>query len=461
MKACRKIIFFVFVLILFPVTMARAADGQVIIRDTEIEALIKSWAAPVIRAADLAPENINIILVQSDDINAFVAGGPNIFIYTGLLMKTEDAAEVVGVIAHELGHIRGGHLVRVRGAYQDASYESLIGTLIGIGAAVLTGSGGFGSAIALGSQSMAQRKFLSFTRVQESSADQAALSYLETAEMNPDGFVSFMEKLEDQELIPASQQDEYVRTHPLTRNRIEALEAGEQRSPYTEKTAPAAWQDQHARMVAKLKGFIHPERVVWDYHESDDSLPALYARTIAAYRENRVDEALALADQLLKRETDNPFFLELKAQMLMDFSHVEQAAPLYKEALEIYPAAPLIRVAYAHALIETAQNGAQNKNLGEAIVQLRRALQDEPRMSRIHRLLAVAYGKQGQSALADLHLAEEALLDGKMPYARRLAARAAQELEQGSAGWLRAQDILTTIARQEEENKDDSPRKRS
>lgn len=439
-----------FLIILFSFYSApahAAPDRQIIIRDTEIETMIKNWAKPVIEAAELNPDNINIILVQNDDVNAFVAGGPNIFIYTGLLMKSDNAAEVVGVIAHELGHIRGGHLVRVRGAYEHASYESLIGTLLGIGAAVLTGNGGVGTAIAMGSQSMVQRKFLSFTRVQESSADQAALSYLDGAHMNPDGLVSFMKKLEGQELVPASQQDEYVRTHPLTHNRVEALEAVQARSAYEGRKNPPGWADQHARMIAKLKGFIHPERVAWDYSDQDNSLPALYARAIAAYRENHVDEALSLADRLLQAEIDNPFFLELKGQMLMDFGRVEDSLPPYKKALEIYPKAPLIDVAYAHALIETAK-GADDPRLSEAVTHLKRALQAEPRMGRIHRFLAIAYGKMGETALADLHLAEEALLNGKLLYARQLATRAANALPENAAAWLRAQDILQAVSQQ-------------
>ena len=175
---------------------AHAQGGITIVRDTEIENILREWSEPVIKAAELDPNAVNFILVQSNDINAFVAGGPNIFIFTGLLLKSENPGEIVGVIAHELGHIRGGHLVRTRGALENASYESVLGTVLGIGAAILTGNGGAGLAVASGTSSFAQNKFLAFSRLQESSDHQADLDYLERAHMNPEGLVTFMHKLE-------------------------------------------------------------------------------------------------------------------------------------------------------------------------------------------------------------------------------------------------------------------------
>ncbi len=426
------------------------AQAPVIIRDTEIEDILKLWAEPVIKAAQLNPDAVKFILVQDPNINAFVAGGPNIFIFTGLITRSENPGEIIGVIAHELGHIRGGHLVRTRGAMQNASYESLIGTIVGIGAAVLTGEGGLGTAIAVGSQSSAMGRFLAFSRVQESSADQAALDYLERAQMSPKGLLSFMGKLEDQELLPSSQQSEYVRTHPLTRNRIDALSAGLKRSAYPETKSPPEWQEQHERMLAKLIGFISPEQVIWKYSDRDQSIAADYARAIAAYRQNQVDEALAKVDALLAREPDNPYFLELKGQMLVEFGKVREGLPSYKRAVEALPHSGLIRTAYAHALIESARD--DKARLREAVKQLVRANKDEPRSTRVHRLLATAYGRLGQESEAKLHLAEEALLKGETAYAKRQAEVAAAGLEKDSNSWLRAQDILNFIEQRDEKN---------
>lgn len=415
----------------------------VLIRDTEIENTLKRWAEPVIKAAGLEEDAIKIILIQDKSLNAFVAGGPNIFIYTGLLEKSESPGEVIGVLAHELGHISGGHLVRSRGAIEDASYESLLGTLLGIGAAIVTGEGGLGAAVAVGTQSTALNKFLSFSRVQESSADQAALRFLENAQMNPEGLVSFMQKLESEELLPASQQSEYIRTHPLTRDRVRSLKSGHERSAWKDASYPAAWNDQHKRMNAKLKAFITPERVAWDFDVKDQSIVADYARAIAAYRQNHVEDSLALVDNLLQRESDNPYFLELKGQMLVDYSRVEEALQPYRQAVALDKDAALIRIAYAHALIESSSRHPER--LDQAIEELQRALRDEPKSTRIYRLLATAHGRKGQNAMAKLYLAEEAVLKQDRAYAKQQATAALKDLPEGSRARLRAQDILSYL----------------
>lgn len=424
---------------------AQSGGGMAIVRDAEIESMLHEWTKPVIKAAGLDPDAIHFILVQNSDVNAFVAGGQNIFIFTGLLMKSKNPDEVIGVISHELGHIRGGHLVRSREAMEHASYESLLGTILGIGAAVLTGNSGAGMAIMSGSNSIAQRNYLSHSRIQESSADQAALTFLDRAKMSPDGLVSFMKQLESQELLPENQQIEYVRTHPLTRNRVEALEAGLDRSPYKNAHVPPEWVQEHKRMIAKLTGFITPQNVAWDYSDKDNSTPAVYARSIAAYRTNDTEKAVKLIDELLKREPQNPYFWELKGQMLVDFGRVDAAIPAYKKAVQYDPDSGLIRIAYAHALI--AADTAKNKTdmLPLAIDNLNRALITEPRSPRIHRLLATAYGRMGDNAQAELHLAEEALLQQDYHYAKEQVNAALNGLKKGTSAYLRAQDILSYI----------------
>lgn len=421
-----------------------------LIRDTEIENYLKEWAAPVIKAADLDPASVNIILVQDSNMNAFVAGGQNIFLYTGLLMKSKGPDEVIGVIAHELGHIRGGHLVRGRDAMESASYEALLGSILGIGVAVLSGQGGAAGAIAAGSQGMALNRFLSFSRIQESSADQAALGYLSRAQLSPQGLIAFMQRLADEELVPSGQQSEYVRTHPLTRDRVNALSAGAQSSQHLNNAVSAKWKDQHARMLAKLTGFVTPEYVVWNYSEKDPGLYARYARAIAAYRQNKVNDALTLTDSLLQDEPGNAYFLELKGQMLSEFGRPAEAVPYYKKAVEKDPASGLIRTAYAHNLIATASDRAA---LETAITQLQRAQRDEPRSAGIHRLLAMAYGKIGDEPMAKLHVAEEALLQRRLVQAKMNAESAAQGLKRGSGPWLRTQDILAQVSVRERDAK--------
>ncbi len=419
------------------------ANASGLVRDTEIENILHDWGEPIFKAAGLNPSSVKIILIQNNNVNAFVAGGSNIFFYTGLLTKTESAGEVIGVLAHETGHISGGHLVRTKEALERASYESIIGAILGVGAAIATGDASAVPAISMAGQSLAQRSFLAHSRVHESSADQAALSFFEKSGLSPLGMSTFLEKLESENYVPVNQQSEYVRTHPLTTNRIEALKHRIQDSPFRDKQLPKTWEDQHARMKAKLIGFVSPGQVPWVYSDTDNSVPARYARAIAAYRGNQVNQALSAIDDLLKSEPRNPYFLELKGQMLVDFGRVSEAVPIYRKAINILPEAPLLRIALAHALIESPGNDAPP--LREAITELERALQDEPRAPRIHRLLATAYGKLGQKDMAKINLAEEAVLQRNFDYAREHAQSVLSKANKGSSIALKAQDILTFI----------------
>jgi predicted Zn-dependent protease len=424
-------------------TIAWAQSGArpVIIRDTEIEDTFRGWITPLLKVAGLNVESVNLVLVQSDQVNAFVAGGANIFIYTGLIDKTTGPEEIIGVLAHELGHIAGGHLIDTRDAMRKASYESILGMVLGVGTAIATGQGAAASAIMSGSSSIAQRNFMAHSRVNESSADQAALRFMEAAHINPSGLGSFLEKLESEELLPLDQQSAYMRTHPLTRERIADVETKAAASTYKDTDLRAEWKEQHARMKAKLSGYINPGRVPWVYDDRDQSVAARYARAVAAYRQNETGAAIKGIDALIATEPDNPYFHELRGQMLKDFGRVAEALPSYRKAVTLKPGAGLIRADLGHVLLESA--GDNKQTLQEAIDQLHRALQEEPRTSRIHRLLATAYGRLGQETQAKLHLAEEALLQGRFPYAKSQASAVQKTSSQGSREWIQAQDILS------------------
>lgn len=438
-----------FIALIFAIAVfgtAAPAQAQTIIRDTEIEEMMAEWFAPIFKASGKDPSQVDIILVQNNDVNAFVAGGANIFFYTGLLQKTEDPGEVIAVMAHELGHIEGGHLIRAREALENASYESIIGLIVGAAAGLASGDAGATATLSTGASSVAQRRFLSEARKYESGADQAAIKSMTAAGINPSGMQSFLEKLSDQELAPASQQSEYVRTHPLTSDRIEAVRARVRETPLRTQPLPQNWINQHARMKAKLLGYLQPEQVVWVYDDQDPSVEARYARAVAAYRQGEPGKALSLVDALIDAEPENPYFHELKGQMLVDFSRVAEGVPPYKKALELKGDSALIRIALAHALIESP--GADKAALEEAIAQLKQAEIKEKRTPRLHRLLATAYGRLGNEPLTKLHQAEEALLQRRLPDAKTHADFAAANLKEGSAGWLRAQDILAFIKQQ-------------
>jgi len=426
----------------FSDVFAQGRAAPIIIRDTEIEATLKEWTAPLFEAAQIDPNGVDIILVQSPQVNAFVAGGANIFIYTGLIEKTKNPEELIGVLAHELGHIEGGHLISGRAAFERASYESIIGVVLGIGAAVLSGQGEAAGAIITGTQGVAGRRILAHTRVNESAADQAALRYMDASGINPEGLVDFFRTLETQELLPSSQQAEYVRTHPLTRNRIDAILNGAKKSEAFGKDTPARWIEGHARMKAKLLGFINPVAVPWTYDDRDVSVAADYARAIAAYRTNEVERSLTLLDKLLAREPENPYFLELKGQILVDYSRIDEALPIYRHSVRLLGTnAGLVQQALGHALLESGDD----VKLNEAITVLRASQRQDSRSRRTYRLLATAYGRQGNDITAKLYLAEEAVLQRRFSYAREQAEHVAAHAPKGSRDALQARDILTYL----------------
>jgi predicted Zn-dependent protease len=414
--------------------------------------MLRAWTTPIIRAASLDPKAVRLVLVQSPDVNAFVAGGQNVFLYTGLIQKTDTADEVIGVVAHELGHIAGGHLVRGTAEMERASYEVMLGAILGIGVAAATGSGDAGKAILGGSSAFAQRKYLSFSRTQESAADQAGLRFLKDAGANPQGLVAFMQKLADQELLPASQQNEYVRTHPLSRDRVNTL----QQSLENDTKVPivsAVRAEDHKRIKAKLLGFLNPSQVAWAYDDRDHSFAAGYARAIAAYRQNQVEEALAQVDALIKREPENPYVYELKGQMLYDFGRISAAVPSYARAVALAPDQPLIALAYAQALMENPKGTPNDLTRAGALLDQVRVA--EPRTSRVYRLLATLHGRLGDEPTAQAWLAEEAFLQARYDESRRLAQVSLTRLSKDSRMFRLMQDLTVQLDQMDEKKKED------
>lgn len=430
------------VLLLLAAAETACASDMKIIRDEEIEQTLKTFATPVFEEAGLSPQTVKFILIEDSELNAFVAGGQNIFMHTGLLLKSEDAAEVAGVIAHETGHIAGGHLFRAKEAVDNLSLQAMLANIIGIAAAVGAKSPDVGVAISSAGQSMALRTILRHTRVQETSADQAGVRFLQGAHLPVDGFLSFMQKMESQELLPESEQSAYVRTHPLTRDRVDFLRVIAEK-PQGAKM-PATWGTLHARMKAKLEGYLYPDRAL---ARKDSSAETRYAQATAWYRKNKIEKALALLDPLLKEEPENPYFHELKGQIWFEQGQIEKSLPSYARAVQYAPKSGLIRAAYGHALLE-------GKKTDEAITQLTRALEAEPRQTRTHHLLAMAYGKQGKEGLSRLHLAEEALLQNKLDFAEKEANLAKAALPEKSSALQRVRDILDLVARKKKKKKD-------
>ena len=334
---------------LLSVLLAMPAQAG-LIRDAEIERDIRDLANPIFESAGLDPASIHILIIADPAINAFVAGGANIFLHTGLIEATVTPEMLIGVIAHETGHIAGGHLARGAEKIKGAMLGSVLSYVLGA-AAMVGGAGQAGQAIMTGGSSIAQRTMLAYTRGNEESADQAALRFLTDNNMTAQGMVDMFTRLRRDEKQYLGQPDPYALTHPLTTERIATVRAFVDHSPMKDKRYPEAVQERHRRMVAKVEGFIDPPKEVLARHRNDSSVAGVYAKAIASYRNSNLDEALKDMNGLLLKEPKNPWFHELKGQMLFENGRIPEARQEYALAVKYAPNEPLTRTEYAKTLL--------------------------------------------------------------------------------------------------------------
>jgi predicted Zn-dependent protease len=415
---------------------APAARDIGLIRDAEIEHYLDELTAPILEAAGLGRNSVRIYIVQDQQLNAFVAGGMNLFINTGLLMRTTNSEQVAGVIAHEVGHIAGGHLSRIPAAANRATAEAILATLLGAATAIVAPE--IGAAIISGGQSYAQHNFMRFSRGQEQAADQAGVKYLDRAGISSKGLAEFFRVLEKDNVLAVSRMNPYLQSHPLTRDRINFVDNHVANSPIAEQ--PPGQAEAHARMVAKLRAFLDDPRQVLQRYKGDESVPGRYARAIAQYRLPNLDQALADIDALLAEYPDDPYFHELKGQMLIENGRIDASIEPYRDAVRLAPNSPLLEIGLGRALLEGSAGG----NL-EAIAQFEDALKQEPTNAFGWRMLGIAQGREGIEGLSNLSLAEYALLVGKPEDAKLYARRAESRIDPSDPAWLRLQDVLRVI----------------
>ncbi len=416
------------------------AAAQSVLRDAETEALLDDMAAPLVEAAGLEPGNVDIVLINDRSINAFVAGGQAVYIHSGLIEAADTANEVQGVIAHELGHITGGHVIRYSEGMADASGISILSLLVGIGAA-LAGSGEAAMGAIMAGQRAALGKFLAFSRVQEASADAAGAEYLSAAGISGRGSLAFFGKLQNQEFRYGRSQDDeqaFVRTHPLSGDRMARLREVYTVDPAWDAPDDPELQARFERIKAKLYGYqAEPWRVLNAYPETRQDVPARYARAYAWHKEAHIDKALAETDALLASDPDDPYFLELKGQVLLESGRPGEAIAPLRKATELTNHQPLIASMFGHALLATEDSA----NHPEAERVLRAAVARDRYNPFAWYQLGVVYAARGDMPRARLASAEQQVMSRQYPLALRSAQAAAAGLPEGSPDWLRAQDI--------------------
>ena len=427
------------------------AAAQSVLRDAETEALFQDMSGPLVDAAGLGKGNVDVVLINDPSINAFVAGGQAIYIHSGLINTATDAGEVQGVIAHEMGHITGGHIIRFDEGASAATHITILSLLLGVAAAAAGAPDAAMGVLAAGQQA-AMSKFLSFTRAQESSADAAGAQFLSKAGISGRGSLDFFKKLQNQEFrYGYSQSDEasFGRTHPLTGDRITTLRETYEKDAAWDKPTDPKLQERFLRVRAKLYGYLaEPQQTLNAYPLSDNSIPAHYARAYAYHKEAFVSKALSETAALLTVEPNNPYFLELQGQILLESGRPAQAIPALREANRLTGNNPLIATIFGHALIAT-ENPA---NYAEAVQVLKAAVVRDRESPFAWYRLGVVYAAQGDTPRAQLASAEQQVMERRYPEALQNAQAALAGLPANTPDWLRAQDI-TMQARAELEGK--------
>ena len=414
-----------------------AAAAETVIRDTEIEADIRTMVTPIWKAAGLEPSSLHVYLVEDKQINSFVAGGQNEFINSGLIMRAQTPNQLIGVLAHETGHIAGGHLTRFQQAARNASIEGIIAMVLAA-AATVAGRGSGGGGALLGAEGVAQRAFMQYSVTQEASADHAAMTFLDQSGQSARGLLQFFQILQGEEMLAGIREDPYLRTHPLTAQRIDYVRNHVEHSRFSDVPDSPANMEMLKRIKVKLDAFISPpSSTLAAYPERDQSVLARYARAIAYYRMPKLDKALPTIDGLIRDFPNDPYYRELKGQMLFENGRISDAVQPYEEAVRLAPGAPLLRISLAQVYIES-NDPKVNKR---AMAYLNDALRTEDKETGAWHLLATAYGRDNQIGMAALALAEEGLAAGKKKDAQQQALRAKALLPKNSAGYNRAENI--------------------
>lgn len=436
---------------------ALPANAQSLLRDTEIEEVLRGYTDPILRAANLQSASVDLYLVNDPSLNAFVTRGQNIFVHTGLILESETPNQLKGVLAHESAHIAAGHLARRDYSNRSAYGSMLIAAGLGI-AAILAGEGAAGATILAGSTQFATLDVLAHSRVDEAAADQAAAKYLETSGQSSEGLVEFFEKFRYQEVLSNARRYPYFRGHPLSSDRIDKLREVTAESPYVDVLDKPKEITDLVMMQAKIIGFLDaPQTVFSKYPPSDKTKPARYARAVAFYRAADLKNAEREIDSLIAEEKNNPYYYELKGQMLYESGKGARSIAPFRESIRLKPDAPLLEIALAQSLIEEARP----EQIAEAKTLLKSALQKENTSAYGWYLLSQVHDRQGEPALARYAIAEQAFAMGNFQRARSFAQRAMDGLQKYPTHRRRANDIVVIAGAQAERDRKRKRRARS
>lgn len=433
--------------------------GPSILRDSETELLFKDVARPLIKGAGLDENSVQVTLLNDPEINAFVDQGQIVYIQSGLIEAADNVNQLQGVIAHELGHVAGGHSIRLQQGARTATGISLATLVLGA-IAIAAGAGDAAMGLLMAGQQAAMGSFLAFTRTQEATADASAVKTLHAAKISGKGMLDFFAKLQNEEYrLAIYAKDSYDRTHPLSSERIQALEQSFKTDPAWNTPMDPALEARFLRVKAKLLGFIDPKQAVIKYPESDQSVPAHYARAYAYHMGGYPDKANAEADALIAKDPHDPFFLELKGQILLENGKPKEAIVPLREATQRSGKMPLIAAMLGHALVATEDP----KNYPEAKLVLKEAVNKDNQDPFAWYQLGIIYDQEGDQGRAALATAERNNLENNPKMALASAQMALKAIPPNTPDYLRAQDIAMVsrneLAKKDKKYRDDKGQK--
>ena len=425
-----------------------------IIRESETEKVLRDICYPIFKVAGLDTKNLKIYIVNDNSINAFVSGGQNIFINSGLIKKFSDPSVISGVIAHEIGHIASSHLARGSEAFSNNANATLLGYLLGIGA-IISGNPQVGSAIILSSSHVGNRLALKFNRSQEESADILALKYLEKLRLPTKGLLEIMNYFQEQSVGSKNIINPYDLTHPISSSRIQLIKNFNLKYKYANAKFDKKITKDFHRVQAKLDGFLDEIETTFRSRRNRFDDDSQLAKAIAYYRKNDFEESHKLLDELIKNNPQDGFLYELKAEFLFNENKIYEAILNYKKALNYLdePSKTLSQIAFANAILQLKSNDKFLLNL--AIENLQKSQKYESENALIFKSLASAYTLDNKDGKAFLALAEYNYILKEYDKAQKLAEEAFKKLEktQDKISQLRAQDLIEIIKNNKDKSK--------
>lgn len=430
---------------LAPVKTAYAQANLPIVRDAEIEALLNDYVVPLLKAAGISRNRVDVVLVNSKSFNAFVSG-TKIFVNLGAIVDSETPNEIIGVLAHEIGHLAGGHQDRLRQQIDRAQTIAVVSTILGVATSIAAGSQGSragasaGAGIAAGGAELATRGLLSYQRTEELAADRAAVDYLNATKQSTKGILKTFEGFQKDLALVRDRVNPYRLSHPLPRERIAALEILAQESPYFNKKDPAELQVRHDKARAKILAYTYgPSAVDGAFANAKGSVAHQYGEAISTQLYRNPRNAIPMIDKLIKSSPNNAYYHEIKGEVMLKAQDAKGAVKAFSDAVRIDGArSPTMMVGLGHALV---LSGTQ-EDLRRAVGELEVAISLDPANSNAHRHLAMAYGRLGDTGSANLATAEAQFYAGQYKSAKQFAARAKRAFPQNAPQWLRADDIL-------------------